>query len=362
MNLERRQHRTNKRRDMSLSLDSKLASYLAASASIGAMIASDAKAVVVSNSTAQPFGINGNVNIDFNSDGQTDFQIDHDRVDLGAGNVVDYLQVDKNDVNGASPGEDPLPINSDVPFAVNGTITNNTWESSYLVQASGSSNIEYPTALLAGAEIGPSSVFDFQEGTNVQSSMTTGRLNRLIDEDHGQVDMVLGGLTGAQITTPTNTPQFLGVENQVRYLGVKMDLNNAAPDHAPLAIRYGWIGIKITNEADATGEVVGWGYETTAGQSILAGAVAPGVAGDYNGNGKVDAADYVLWRNGGPLQNDATPGVQAGDYAIWTAQFGQGSGSGSGLGAVPEPSTLLMGLGMGLAMLGALVFRRIRGS
>ena len=28
--------------------------------------------------------------------------------------------------------------------------------------------------------------------------------------------------------------------------------------------------------------------------------VAPaGVAGDYNNNGVVDAADYVLWRNGG---------------------------------------------------------------
>ena len=27
----------------------------------------------------------------------------------------------------------------------------------------------------------------------------------------------------------------------------------------------------------------------------------PGVAGDYNGNGVVDGADYVLWRKGGPL-------------------------------------------------------------
>ena len=29
-----------------------------------------------------------------------------------------------------------------------------------------------------------------------------------------------------------------------------------------------------------------------------------GVPGDYNGNGVVDMADYVLWRNGGPLQNE----------------------------------------------------------
>src|SRR6476661_7815943 len=28
---------------------------------------------------------------------------------------------------------------------------------------------------------------------------------------------------------------------------------------------------------------------------------------DYDNNGIVDAGDYVLWRKGGPLQNDATP-------------------------------------------------------
>ena len=39
----------------------------------------------------------------------------------------------------------------------------------------------------------------------------------------------------------------------------------------------------------------------------LAGPRPPGVSGDYNGNGVVDMADYVLWRNGGPLQNDPTP-------------------------------------------------------
>ncbi len=61
-------------------------------------------------------------------------------------------------------------------------------------------------------------------------------------------------------------------------------------------------------------------------------------------------ADYVLWRNGGPLQNDPTPGVQASDYDYWRSRFGATSGSGSSLGgsaAVPEPTgavLLLMGL------------------
>jgi hypothetical protein len=50
---------------------------------------------------------------------------------------------------------------------------------------------------------------------------------------------------------------------------------------------------------------------------------APGGAtGDYNNNGVVDAADYVLWRKGGTLQNDPTPGVQPADYGVWRANFG----------------------------------------
>jgi hypothetical protein len=46
------------------------------------------------------------------------------------------------------------------------------------------------------------------------------------------------------------------------------------------------------------------------------------VLGDYDKNSAVDANDYVLWRKGGPLVNDPTPGVQPGDYDYWRARFG----------------------------------------
>jgi hypothetical protein len=84
-----------------------------------------------------------------------------------------------------------------------------------------------------------------------------------------------------------------------------------------------------------------------------------GVPGDYNGNLVVDAADYVLWRNGGPLQNevDAPGTINAADYSAWLARFGNTSGSGAGLGsaAVPEPST---GCLIALGILGLLARRR----
>lgn len=87
-----------------------------------------------------------------------------------------------------------------------------------------------------------------------------------------------------------------------------------------------------------------------AGQGGSLSAGPPAVAGDYNGNGVVDMADYVLWRNGGPLQNEvsSTGTVDAADYAAWRARFGNTSGAGSDLGAgtnVPEPMAIGVILG-----------------
>lgn len=71
---------------------------------------------------------------------------------------------------------------------------------------------------------------------------------------------------------------------------------------------------------------------------------APGVQGDYNGNGTVDAADYVAWRKGGTLVNEVdTPGtVNAADYTAWRARFGNTTGSGLGASAIPEPATSVL--------------------
>jgi T5SS/PEP-CTERM-associated repeat protein len=66
--------------------------------------------------------------------------------------------------------------------------------------------------------------------------------------------------------------------------------------------------------------------------------VGPGTSGDYNLNGVVDAADYVVWRKN-------PGGFPAGAYATWRSQFGQPGGSGAGanaIAAVPEPATLVL--------------------
>ena len=77
-----------------------------------------------------------------------------------------------------------------------------------------------------------------------------------------------------------------------------------------------------------------------------------GVTGDFNNNGTVDAADYVLWRNGGPLENDPTNGVQPEDYNVWRSNFGRTATPAAGASlagsAVPEPATFAL---LGLAAL-----------
>ena len=76
--------------------------------------------------------------------------------------------------------------------------------------------------------------------------------------------------------------------------------------------------------------------------SIFQFTFVPVTPGDYNQNGTVDAADYVVWRKG-----LGTTYTQA-DYDVWRANFGQTIGSGAALPsaeplpAVPEPSTALV--------------------
>ena len=100
-----------------------------------------------------------------------------------------------------------------------------------------------------------------------------------------------------------------------------------------------------------------WAFVDT-GFSIFLIAPGPALPGDFNANGVVDAADYVLWRNGGPLANDTTPGVQPADYDVWQAHFGQTVGSGAGTSAaVPEPASMLL---LFMASLSAFATRRGR--
>src|SRR5262249_29113600 len=75
---------------------------------------------------------------------------------------------------------------------------------------------------------------------------------------------------------------------------------------------------------------------------------ASGLAGDYNADGKVEAADYVVWRKypgtTAALPNDPHGGtIGALQFNTWRAHFGQTAGTGASANAtVPEPVTAIL--------------------
>ncbi len=315
-------------------IDSRLAAYLAAAGGAGLVAAEQAEAVVVADLTDRPFGVNESVDIDFNGDGVTEFQIDHDRVDLN-GSFVDYLQLDKNDFNGALSStivqSELAPIDSfssfpGVPDDYNGDDLWNAadyteWRdgnspdssqagydvfadnygatpakaskdqgyySDQLLCGPFTSGGCYPSALTAGSTIGPDDAYEFQEADNAFGNGGHLRTNRLIDEDAGQIDTSFGLQTEAIF----DTPRFTGLSGEERFLGVRVDLNDEIyPDNPfpgangendiddPANYVYGWIGVRITNEADATGLVTGFAYETEPGVAILAGDTGTSAVG-----------------------------------------------------------------------------------
>jgi hypothetical protein len=89
--------------------------------------------------------------------------------------------------------------------------------------------------------------------------------------------------------------------------------------------------------------VTGYQDDVFAGNHIEAGryamligiaAQSAPLAGDFNADGAVDAADYVVWRKNEGGQFDEN------DYLDWRTNYGRPSDAGA-LAAVPEPSDLI---------------------
>ena len=146
--------------------------------------------------------------------------------------------------------------------------------------------------------------------------------------------------------------------------GIPANLNNTG--------QIAWGTATINPDGSATQNL--YGMRTNGGiRAFTFTLPAPGVDGDYNGNGVVDAADYALWRKNDGLTGGATKAqgdgngdgnVNSLDYDYWRARFGNPPGSGSGqlastTNAVPEPSTVAMLL-MSLLFSASSIARRVR--
>ena len=115
----------------------------------------------------------------------------------------------------------------------------------------------------------------------------------------------------------TGTP---GVDGHMIDLDDWLDANNPAEGAH-------WDLISAAGVTD-TGLITGFGvYDYDDGRVLNPAAflldasalVSTSLSGDYNHDGKVDAADYVVWRKSNGSQSD---------YNTWRSHFGQPAGSG----------------------------------
>ena len=93
------------------------------------------------------------------------------------------------------------------------------------------------------------------------------------------------------------------------------------------------------DDTTVTGLPAGLSAEAAiVGTSLIATIIAAArLPGDYNNDGSVDAADYVVWR-----KNPSAFGGDPAGYNTWRANFGRSAGSGSDYlsgAAVPEPAS-----------------------
>jgi hypothetical protein len=123
----------------------------------------------------------------------------------------------------------------------------------------------------------------------------------------------------------------------------------AAADNGAAGFADTLAGISLPAAGEYFVRVTGTYYAVQLYQlQLSATAAATTLAGDYNHDGHVDAADYIVWRNmqgqigtGLAADGNANGQIDAADYNLWRTNFGNTTFTGSSLpdSAVPEPKT-----------------------
>jgi hypothetical protein len=153
----------------------------------------------------------------------------------------------------------------------------------------------------------------------------------------------------SQGTVVSPTPQTFPLDVQTSYTKI-VNINDVFDVGYSIELNLSGTGqINMIPTTDVISFALPEGVCLPSAQGATFGG-APVIVGDYNANGVVDAADYVLWRKtlgqsgtGLPADGSGNGSIGQEDYDVWAQHFGNTSGSGTGtLAADPiaEPITL----------------------
>jgi hypothetical protein len=204
---------------------------------------------------------------------------------------------------------------------------------------------------------------------NIQTGSTNNmvRNNILLNNNgsHGAIDISADSLAGFSSDYNVVTPKFAKEDvpsflNLAQWQGAGYDAHSfvasadqlfaqsAANDYH---LKTGSPALNSGTSFDAPAADLE-GLPRPAGGFYDIGAYELGaLAGDYNRDGAVNEADYVLWRNTlgsvvtrfAGADGDGSGVIDQADYARWRSDFGAvsgGAGSAIGAAAIPEPATL----------------------
>jgi hypothetical protein len=167
---------------------------------------------------------------------------------------------------------------------------------------------------------------------------------------YGTYDSVTGAYTNiANPAKPAGTGAYTALDfNGSVLYGLNTGPGSPPPTH-------------LVTIAPTTGTVTDLGASLNSLDAIAFQPPPPGITGDYNNNGTVDAGDYVVFRKTAGtttvLPNDPIGGtIGPAQYTQWRSNFGKPPGSGLSVNAVPEPTAL----GLILAGMLATCFKRRR--
>jgi hypothetical protein len=173
---------------------------------------------------------------------------------------------------------------------------------------------------------------DFLKISSAGGALSTANWNSLDDQNFGAIDGPDGGSVAGD--TPGEGWDQAGGSNANQL--VEQFLSGAGSTIAANStISLGNAFNPAVFGAGVDGDLVfQFGLNGGALITSTVSYVSGGLSGDFNNNGKVDGADFLLWQ-----RNFGQPGFDAASLAQWKANFGAGAAE-AAVGAVPEPATI----------------------